>query len=71
MSYELRVKRAQTPEIIGGMFILFGSILLLAVCMFISLSSGPIILGTEKNTNGLVQYLCLGSGCEDLPSVDW
>lgn len=30
-------------------------------------SSGPIVLGTEMNTNGLVEYLCLGSGCEDRP----
>lgn len=28
--------------------------------------SGPIVLGTEKNTNGHVEYLCLGSSCENL-----
>lgn len=29
--------------------------------------SDPIVLGTEMNTNGMVEYLCLGKGCEDLP----
>lgn len=29
-------------------------------------STGPIVLGTEKNTNGLVEYLCLGRDCEVL-----
>ncbi len=29
-------------------------------------SAGPIVLGTEMNTNGLVEYLCLGMGCETL-----
>ncbi len=24
------------------------------------------VLGTEMNTNGLVEYLCLGRGCEEL-----
>ncbi len=30
-------------------------------------SAGPIVLGTELNTNGIVEYLCLGMGCENLP----
>jgi hypothetical protein len=34
-------------------------------------SSGPIILGTERNTNGLVEYLCLGSGCDGLNRMNW
>ena len=34
-------------------------------------SAGPIVLGTEMNTNGLVEYLCLGRGCEDLTAMDW
>lgn len=33
--------------------------------------SGPIILGTEMNANGLVEYLCLGNGCEDFTRMDW
>ena len=34
-------------------------------------SSGPIILGTELNANGYVEYMCLGSGCESLPQFAW
>jgi hypothetical protein len=29
-------------------------------------SAGPIVLGTEMNTNGLVEYLCFGMGCDNL-----
>ena len=43
--------------------------LALVIVSFVSIigvfvSSGPIILGTEMNTNGLVEHLCLGRGCE-------
>jgi FtsH-binding integral membrane protein len=34
-------------------------------------SSGPIVLGTELNTNGMVEYLCLGNGCDHLQDMDW
>ena len=30
-------------------------------------STGPIVLGTEMNTDGLVEYLCLGMGCDVIP----
>lgn len=33
--------------------------------------SGPLVLGTEINTNGLVEYLCLGRGCEFGAPMDW
>jgi len=33
-------------------------VLILSVTTALS-STGPIVLGTEKNTNGLVEYLCL------------
>jgi hypothetical protein len=39
---------------------------LLLVSLAMALTSGPIVLGTEMNTNGMVEYLCLGSGCENL-----
>lgn len=29
-------------------------------------SSGPIVLGTEMNTNGMVEYLCLGTDCNNI-----
>ena len=35
------------------------------------MSSGPIILGTEMNANGTVEYLCLGNGCHDMLAMDW
>lgn len=30
---------------------------------------GPIVLGTEMNTNGHVEYLCLFDGCEDYTAM--
>lgn len=40
-------------------------IIFTVACVYISItSSGPIILGSEMNTNGQVEYLCLGRGRE-------
>lgn len=36
-----------------------------------SMNAGPIILGTEMNDNGRVEYLCLGNGCEDFTVMRW
>lgn len=44
--------------------------LFMAVVVVLS-NSPPIIVGTEMNTNGLVEYLCLGNGCENLQAMDW
>lgn len=35
------------------------------------LNTGPVILGTEMNDNGLVEYLCLGNGCENFTAMRW
>ena len=29
------------------------------------------VVATEMNTNGLVEYLCLGADCENLTAMDW
>lgn len=34
-------------------------------------AAGPVVLGTELNTNGLVEYLCLGRGCDSLQDMDF
>ena len=34
-------------------------------------SSGPVVLGTEMNTNGQVEYLCLFGGCDQLTDMKW
>tara|TARA_B100001778_G_scaffold329540_1_gene330694 strand:+ start:4467 stop:4637 length:171 start_codon:yes stop_codon:yes gene_type:complete len=47
----------------------FGLFLALSVAGFAALTymgSGPVILGSELNTNGKVEYLCLGSSCDSL-----
>jgi hypothetical protein len=43
-------------------------VLVAGVSIVISFNSmDSFVLGTELNTNGLVEYLCLGKGCEFLP----
>lgn len=37
----------------------------------IFMNTGPIILGTEMNTNGHVEYLCLGNGCDSYSKMFW
>jgi len=60
-----------TTELLGGACMFVMLILALLVSAYLMLNSGSIILGTEMNTNGQVEYLCLGSGCESLHDMDW
>lgn len=34
-------------------------------------ASTPLILGSELNGDGTVEYLCLGSSCDNLTKMDW
>ena len=48
---------------------IFGACMITMVCfsLFMAvLNSNPIVLGTEINTNGQMEYLCLGRTCEDV-----
>jgi len=49
-----------------GFFFFLVSVLCLSIYTAAA-SAGPIVLGTEMNTDGLVEYLCLGMGCDSLP----
>ena len=49
--------------------ILFAMFLMTIFAMALLVSfraSGPLVLGSEMNTNGLVEYLCLGKDCNKL-----
>ena len=53
---------------------LFGVSLLVLLLFFLAtalLYSGPMVLGTEINGNGSIEYLCLGRDCEDLAVITW
>lgn len=52
-------------------FFSFLVLLLIASIIMAASQSGPIILGTEMNSNGHVEYLCLGNGCENLSDFYW
>lgn len=50
-------------------FSLFACTVLCTGMVFLNM--GPVILGTEMNTNGMVEYLCLGAACENLHDFNW
>lgn len=62
-----RYFREETKAAFFGVFMLS----LITASVVMAMSEGPIILGTEMNTNGMVEYLCLGDGCEHLQPMDW
>lgn len=63
-------KRIMTQVYALGFFVCL--IVFLILCIgYAYNSAGPVILGTEQNGDGSVEYLCLGSGCEDLRPMDW
>ena len=52
----------------------FTSFLLLWMLVSVASAVSSIdrfVLATEMNTNGLVEYLCLGADCENLTAMDW
>ncbi|OYW53084.1 MAG: hypothetical protein B7Y80_17835 [Hyphomicrobium sp. 32-62-53] len=52
----------------------FTSVLLLWMLVSVTLAVSSIdrfVVATEMNTNGLVEYLCLGADCENLTAMDW
>lgn len=50
-------------------------ICIMAITLFCAVNaykySGPVIIGTEMNTNGTVEYMCLGNSCENLNNFSW
>lgn len=63
-----RRQREEIQSILFGAFL----VILFVGCIAASVAgAGPLILGTELNSNGTVEYLCLGNGCEDYRSMDW
>ena len=70
MSYS-RAYRYQKEQVKAYVFfaVLIACTLLAIILGFSSLDS--IILGSELNGNGTVEYLCLGTGCDGLTRMDW
>lgn len=68
MFYDIEQKTVQIRHI--AFFFALVSVFLGSI-FIASLNTGPVILGTEMNANGLVEYLCLGNGCENFTSMRW
>lgn len=70
--HHARVVSTARRESICAMVFSIGLIIFMASCLFLAFSSsGPLILGTEMNANGMVEYLCLGNGCENMTDFRW
>lgn len=66
------VNNPQNIEIFQAALFFMGLMLsFISALIVIVFNAPPLIVGTELNTNGLVEYLCLGNGCEDLQDMDW
>jgi len=69
--YKRRTTRRRREEVKAILFAGFLT-LVIAGCLSVSIASaGPMVLGTELNADGTVEYLCLGAGCENLAPMDW
>lgn len=68
----LKIKQDHKPHeceaaaLFGASIFLILILSLVGACVY----SGPMILGTEMNANGTVEYLCLGNGCEDFTTME-
>lgn len=53
----------------------FSSLLMISsfliLCFAFIENNNQIILGSELNANGTIEYMCLGNGCEDLNRFTW
>ena len=45
-------------------FSVFLVLIFIFTLVMVFATSGPLILGTEMNANGTVEYLCLSNDCE-------
>lgn len=67
-SYNIKRRATELKAAVFGCFLLCLMTGLIAVSLS---ANGPIILGTELNTDGMVEYMCLGNGCETLRDFHW
>lgn len=54
----------ETIKILLMPVLYFAFLFYMMVLVFVS--AWPLVLGSELNADGTVEYLCLGRGCEDL-----
>lgn len=61
------IERNRNRDILKGQALIFLLLAFILGLLFFSLKgTGPIVLGSERNGNGSVEYLCLGMGCDDV-----
>ncbi len=63
--------KSSRTELKAAVFALFLCLCLITVISLSIVNMGPLIIGTEMNANGTVEYLCLGNHCENLTPMDW
>lgn len=60
-------------ELLSASLFTFGLVVFISVMVYLSITSvsDSFILGSELNGDGTVEYMCLGTHCEDLNRMDW
>jgi hypothetical protein len=60
-------------ELLSASLFTFGVLLFVAIMLYLGVTSisDGVILGSELNGDGTVEYLCLGTQCENLNRMDW
>lgn len=66
MPYVRRSSRFMSTEKKAAFFGLFLLTVLCVSIVMAAANASPFVLGTEMNTDGTVEYLCLGLGCESI-----
>mgnify|MGYP006271459127 CR=1 FL=1 len=61
----LNKKEILYSTLFGWALIVFAAFLAVVI-LTETLSSGPVVLGTEREADGSIEYLCLGRSCADI-----
>jgi hypothetical protein len=65
-------RTARHKENIKAYIFGIGLLLMLGFSILTGVSSaGPIVLGSEINGNGMMEYMCLGNGCDQFNDFKW
>lgn len=65
-SVKMRQYKGRADRIKATIFVALIILVLAYLCFTVFAHSGPIVLGSEMNSNGQVEYMCIGRSCENL-----
>lgn len=64
--------RSRLKKMTGPIFFTISLVIIFVLSMVgIFINAWPLVLGTEINANGHIEYLCLGNGCDSRSQMSW